>query len=120
MSQVETTTPVEPTRSRKERVEAFLRDFEWSWTTAVVFSLGVVFFLLISTSWCRQRRKRALRHLDAQQQLPHRMCVDEDDAAIQPWRRFKLPARAKPDEGQLALDFWCRPMQPERGQLWLL
>ena len=58
---------------------------------------------------------RALRHLDAQQQLPHRMCVDEDDAAIQPWRRFKLPARAKPDEGQLALDFWCRPMQPERG-----
>jgi len=50
MSQVETTTPVEPTQSRKERVEAFLRDFEWSWTTAVVFSLGVVFFLLITTS----------------------------------------------------------------------
>ncbi len=47
MSQVESTTP---TQSRKERVEAFLKEFEWSWTTAVVFSLGLVFFLLISTS----------------------------------------------------------------------
>jgi len=47
MSQVESTTP---TRTRKERVEAFLKEFEWSWTTAVVFSLGLVFFLLISTS----------------------------------------------------------------------
>lgn len=48
MSQVETTTT--HTRTRKDRVEAFLRDFEWSWTTAVVFSMGLVFFLLISTS----------------------------------------------------------------------
>jgi hypothetical protein len=47
MSQVESTTP---TQTRKERVEAFLKGFEWSWTTAVVFSLGLVFFLLISTS----------------------------------------------------------------------
>ncbi len=47
MSQVESTTP---TQTRKERVEAFLKAFEWSWTTAVVFSLGLVFFLLISTS----------------------------------------------------------------------
>ena len=47
MSQVESTTP---TQTRKERVEAFLKEFEWSWTTAVVFSLGLVFFLLISTS----------------------------------------------------------------------
>ena len=47
MSQVESTTP---TQTRKERVEGFLKEFEWSWTTAVVFSLGLVFFLLISTS----------------------------------------------------------------------
>ena len=32
----------------KERAEPFLRDWEWTWTTAVLFSLGVVFFLLIS------------------------------------------------------------------------
>jgi hypothetical protein len=50
MSQVETTTPAATTQTRKERVETFLRDFEWSWTTAVVFSLGLVFFLLITTS----------------------------------------------------------------------
>lgn len=49
MSQVET-TPVRSTPTTKERVETFLRGFEWTWTTAVVFSLGLVFFLLISTS----------------------------------------------------------------------
>jgi hypothetical protein len=32
----------------KERTEAFLRDFEWTWTTAVLFSLGFMFYLLIS------------------------------------------------------------------------
>jgi hypothetical protein len=32
----------------KERMEAFLRDFEWTWTTAVLFSLGFMFYLLIS------------------------------------------------------------------------
>jgi hypothetical protein len=52
MSQVETAGA--PTRSRfqsvKARVEHFLRTFEWSWTTAVLFSLTLVFFLLISTS----------------------------------------------------------------------
>lgn len=50
MSQVESTTPTTAAQSRKARVEAFLRDFEWTWTTAVVVSLGLVFFLLISTS----------------------------------------------------------------------
>jgi hypothetical protein len=49
MSQVET-TPVRSTPTTKERVETFLRGFEWTWTTAVVFSLGLVFFLLITTS----------------------------------------------------------------------
>jgi hypothetical protein len=32
----------------KERVEGFLKTFEWTWTTAVVFSLGITFFLLIT------------------------------------------------------------------------
>jgi cobalamin synthase len=50
MSQVETTTPIKSTPTRKERVEAFLKSFEWTWTTAVVFSFVFVFFLLITTS----------------------------------------------------------------------
>ena len=50
MSQVDTATPIKSTPTRKERVEAFLRTFEWTWTTAVVFSLGLVFFLLITSS----------------------------------------------------------------------
>ena len=32
------------------RAEAFLKTFEWTWTNAVVFSLGLVFFLLITMS----------------------------------------------------------------------
>jgi hypothetical protein len=50
MSQVETTTPAATTQTRKERVETFLRDFEWSWTTADVFSHGLGIFRLITTS----------------------------------------------------------------------
>ena len=50
MSQAETTTQRTSPKSRRERVETFLKEFEWTWTTAVVFSLGLVFFLLISTS----------------------------------------------------------------------
>jgi hypothetical protein len=34
----------------KERAEAFLRGFEWTWTNSVVFSMGLVFFLLISVA----------------------------------------------------------------------
>jgi ABC-type Fe3+ transport system permease subunit len=34
----------------KARAEGLLKTFEWTWTTAVVFSVGLVFFLLISTS----------------------------------------------------------------------
>ena len=33
---------------QKERAERFLRDFEWSWSTAVAFSLGLAFFSVIS------------------------------------------------------------------------
>lgn len=50
MSQAETTTQRTSSKSRRERVETFLKEFEWTWTTAVVFSLALVFFLLISTS----------------------------------------------------------------------
>ena len=59
MSQIDTstqpTTPKTlPGASRgarmKARVEDLLRTFEWTWTKAVVFSLGFVFFILISTS----------------------------------------------------------------------
>jgi hypothetical protein len=49
MSQVET-TPTTTTPSRKERVESFLKTFEWTWTTAVIFSFVLVFGLLITTS----------------------------------------------------------------------
>lgn len=34
----------------KARVEALLRSFEWSWTRAVLFSVALTFFLLITTS----------------------------------------------------------------------
>lgn len=34
----------------KGRAEAFLKGFEWTWTTAVLFSMGLVFFIMISTS----------------------------------------------------------------------
>lgn len=33
---------------QKERAERFLRDFEWSWTTAVVFSVGLAAFSVIT------------------------------------------------------------------------
>lgn len=49
MSQVDTTSR-SPIQAAKHHVEAFLRDFEWSWTAAVLFSMALVFFLLISTS----------------------------------------------------------------------
>jgi hypothetical protein len=34
----------------KARIENFLREFEWTWTSAVTFALVLVFFLLISTA----------------------------------------------------------------------
>ena len=78
-------------------------------------------FLLISTSWCRLRRRRARHYASTQWQLPHYLLVGEDDSnAIQPWRKFKLPARDGAAPGQLAMDFWSRPLQPASGQLWLL
>lgn len=49
MSQVETAAR-SPIRTVKRHVESFLRDFEWSWTNAVLFSMALLFFLLITTS----------------------------------------------------------------------
>lgn len=77
-------------------------------------------FLLISTSWCRVRRRRARHRANTQWQLPHRLAVEDDDLAIQPWRKFKLPTQAVGPTGQLAINFWNIPAQPVRGQLWLL
>ena len=48
MSQVETARS--PFQTVKHHVESFLRDFEWSWTSAVLFSLALLFFLLISAA----------------------------------------------------------------------
>jgi hypothetical protein len=44
--------PAKPSRlaSLKKRAEAFLKAFEWTWAKAVVFSLGLTAFILISTS----------------------------------------------------------------------
>ncbi|MGE5226489.1 MAG: hypothetical protein ACM3OO_06390 [Planctomycetaceae bacterium] len=35
---------------RRARVEAFVRDFEWTWTNAVPFAFTLVFFLLITSA----------------------------------------------------------------------
>ena len=35
-------------RRQRERAETFVKTFEWTWTSAVLFSLGVTFFILIS------------------------------------------------------------------------
>jgi hypothetical protein len=49
MSQVETAAR-SPIETVKRHVESFLREFEWSWTSAVLFSMALLFFLLITTS----------------------------------------------------------------------
>jgi cbb3-type cytochrome oxidase subunit 3 len=33
---------------QRQRAESALKNFEWTWTSAVIFSLGLVFFILIS------------------------------------------------------------------------
>jgi hypothetical protein len=49
MSQVDTAAR-SPIRTVKRHVEAFLRDFEWTWTSAVLFSMALLFLLLISVA----------------------------------------------------------------------
>jgi hypothetical protein len=54
MSQVEITGGKSRLRGRSQgirtKVEDFLKNFEWTWTSAVLFSLALVFFVLITTS----------------------------------------------------------------------
>lgn len=77
-------------------------------------------FLLISPSWCYACLRKA-RHLAVTQHpLPHHLKTPDGEAAIQPWRKFKLPQAPSDDPHQLSLDFWARPAQPVSGQLWLL
>lgn len=79
----------------------------------------VAAFLLISLSWCYRCRHRAHQLADRQWPLPD-LAIGADADAIRPWRRFRLPAEALPDAGQMELDFLGTPVQPTRGQLWLL
>lgn len=51
MSQIDVATqspPRQRTSGWKASVEAFLKAFEWTWTNAVLFSLALTFFILIS------------------------------------------------------------------------
>ena len=50
MSQIDVATQARTKRTTglKARIEAFLRAFEWTWTNAVLFSMVLVFFLLIT------------------------------------------------------------------------
>ncbi len=53
MSQIDVATKSSiATRAKgvRARIEAFIRDFEWTWTNAVLFSLALTFFVVISTS----------------------------------------------------------------------
>ncbi|MGZ8578667.1 MAG: hypothetical protein ACXWWX_03945 [Actinomycetota bacterium] len=53
MSQVDVVTksPLKQrTHGMRTRMETFVRDFEWTWTSAVSFSFALVFFLLITSS----------------------------------------------------------------------
>ena len=38
------------TEGVRARIESFVRDFEWTWTNAVLFALALTFFVVISTS----------------------------------------------------------------------
>ncbi len=53
MSQVDVATK-SPTQQRtagmRTRAEGFVRAFEWNWTNAILFSMAMTFFILISTS----------------------------------------------------------------------
>ena len=78
-------------------------------------------FLLISPSWCYACLRNARYMAIAQHPLPHGLKASGDDErAIQPWRKFKLPQAPSRDPHQLSLDFWNTPAQPASGQLWLI
>lgn len=79
----------------------------------------VAAFLLISPSWCYACFRKARYHAQTQWPLPHTL-VSAGEDSIQPWRKFKLPPTRSDTPEQLPLDYWNRPAQPVRGQLWLL
>ena len=83
---------------------------------------GVADFLLIPTSWCHRCCHRALWLAHAPSPLPGLRNDGDPDDVLRPWRSFRLPTRppAEPFNGQPALDFWSRPPDPARGQMWLL
>lgn len=95
----------------------------WHWL-AIRFdhrTRAIAEHLMISPSWCRCCRRRAQRRGATQMPLPHGLQVGiGNDAALHPWRRFKLPSRSKRDDPQSAFDYWSRPTQPLLGQMWLL
>lgn len=77
-------------------------------------------FLLISPSWCYACFRKARQSADTQWPLPHSLATGDDEDAIRPWRKFKLPSDRMNTPEQMSLDYWNRPPQPARGQLWLL
>ena len=95
----------------------------WHWL-AIRFdhrTQAIAEHLLISPSWCRCCRRRARRRSIHQVPLPHGLQVGiGNDTALHPWRRFKLPPRIRRDDPQSTFDYWNRPAQPARGQMWLL
>jgi hypothetical protein len=53
MSQIDVATKssiAKRTEGVRGRVEAFVRGFEWTWTNAMLFSLALVFFIVLTTS----------------------------------------------------------------------
>lgn len=76
-------------------------------------------FLLISLSWCYRCCHEARQQAYRQWPLPN-LTIGGNEEAIRPWRTFKLLAEQPEDPGQLPFDFGSTPVQPERGQLWLL
>ncbi len=53
MSQVDVVTksPLKQrTHGMRSRMETSVRDFEWSWTNAVLFSFALIFFLLMTSA----------------------------------------------------------------------
>ena len=83
--------------------------------------VDVADYLRISLSWSYQRCRDAVALARTQNPLPATPVPTRDEPA-RPWRAFKLPRRRlrAVDPRQLRLDFWCRPAQPDAGQLWLL
>lgn len=80
----------------------------------------VATFLLISLSWCHRCYREARCAANNQWPLPDLAVGVGEAHAIRPWRQFKLPPLQPPETRQLDLDFSNRPVQPSRGQLWLL